>query len=101
MGSVISMPPRNSFYFSKIYSHPLSTADQQSKILALDAMNDLRPDTEYRFFDVSFGRAFSMMIDNLLGQNVDYFRRSVRSNELFFVIKTEEIYDDEKLDQLR
>lgn len=101
MGSVIPLPPTRDFYFSKLYSHPMDKQTQQSKILALDAMNDLRLDTEYRFFDVTIIRAVTMMFENLLGQNVDYFRRSVRSNELFFVIETSEIYDDEKLAALK
>ena len=50
-GSQISLPPRfgkKPIYFDQLESFPLSPLLQAQKTLALDAMNDLRPDTQYR-----------------------------------------------------
>ena len=99
IGSVISLPPNfnRELYFTKIYSHPLTCEMQSSKILALDAMNDLRPDTEWRFFDVAIKRAIRIKGKKILHRDESYFRRAVRSNELFFVIEVKDIYDELKL----
>ena len=70
--------PVKSNYFSNIYSHSLTPQQQQGKSLALDAMNDLRLRTDYRFYDLAFGQAW----------------------ELFFVIETEEVYDAAKVPNL-
>ncbi len=102
MGAVISLPasPVKSNYFAKIYSHSLTPQQQQGKILTLDAMNDLRLGTDYRFYDLAFGQALKLFFLEILGKNESYFRRSVRSNELFFVIETDEVYDAAKASNL-
>ncbi|MCK4746217.1 MAG: PIG-L family deacetylase, partial [Bacteroidales bacterium] len=58
-GSIVSLPPNfnREIYFGRIYSHPVSPEMQIRKVLALDAMNDLRPNTEWRFYDVALKRA--------------------------------------------
>lgn len=98
-GGVISLPPtaRGSNYFSGIYSHPMTLAQQKSKILALDAMSDLRLGTDFRYPLRAFGQAFETLWNNMLGDDQTYFRRAIRSNELFFVVDMEDVYDDEKL----
>lgn len=88
-GSAIGLPPHfNSepIYFDRINSFPLSKTLQADKIIALDAMNDLRPDTQYRNTKASWQQTKKNFWDKLYLQESDYFRRSVRSNELFFVI---------------
>lgn len=102
MGSLISLPPtpKGSNYFRRLYSYPLSVDVQRSKIFALDAMNDLRLGTDYRFVGRAFAQAFETLWLQLTGKDESYFRRSVRSNEFFFVVDMEDIYDEQKLNQL-
>jgi LmbE family N-acetylglucosaminyl deacetylase len=98
-GGVISLPPtpRGSNYFSGIYSHPMTIEQQKSKILALDAMNDLRLGTDFRYPLRAFAQAFETLWYAMIGDDQTYFRRAIRSNEFFFVVDMEEVYDDEKL----
>jgi hypothetical protein len=89
IGSATSLPPcfeNQTTYFDKICSFPLSEKLQSEKTLALDAMNDLRPDTQYRNTKASWLQTKQNFYDKLYLKESDYFRRSVRSNELFFVI---------------
>ncbi len=96
-GQPITLPPNfdDSTYFTSILSFPLSKKAQQQKILALDAMNDLRMDTEYLNTKSAFIYALKVLKRNTLGPDIDYFRRSVRANELFFVMSISNIYNDE------
>lgn len=89
-GSAICLPPhfdRAPIYFDRICSFPLSSTLQSDKVLALDAMNDLRPDTQYRNTKASWQQTKQNFWDKLYLKESDYFRRSVRSNELFFMIE--------------
>jgi hypothetical protein len=91
-GSAISIPPffdSNPIYFDRLFSFPLDEKLQSDKILALDAMNDLRPDTQYRNIQASWLQFKQYLFDKLYLRESDYFRRSARSNELFFVIDGE------------
>lgn len=65
-------------YFHGLYSHPLSEEDRRRKLVALEAMHDLRP------FDPRDGSEV-VAIDPLF----DYFRRGPRPNEVFFVTDVE------------
>ncbi|MGF7140190.1 PIG-L deacetylase family protein [Roseimarinus sediminis] len=90
IGSTITVPPyfeNAPIYFDQLLSVPLSKAQQGDKALALDAMNDLRPDTQYRNTKASWEQTKQNFWDKLYLKESDYFRRSVRSNELFFVIE--------------
>lgn len=100
--ATISLPPtpRGSNHFDRLYSHPMSIAQQKSKIFALDAMNDLRLGTDFRFPLRAFAQAFETLWYDLSGSNESYFRRAIRSNEFFFVVDIEDIYDAEKLADL-
>ena len=102
MGSLISLPPtpRGSNYFRRIYSYPMTKEIQRNKIFALDAMNDLRLGTDYRFAGRAFAQAFETLWMQLSGKDESYFRRAVRSNEFFFVVDIEDIYDEEKQSKL-
>lgn len=101
-GATISLPPtpRGSNYFSSLYSFPMSEKQQKDKIFALDAMNDLRLGTDFRFPLRAFGQAFETLWYDISGKNESYFRRAIRSNEFFYVIDIEEIYDEKKLAEL-
>lgn len=101
-GATISLPPtpRGSNHFGRLYSHPMSAEQQKSKIFALDAMNDLRLGTDFRFPLLAFAQAFETLWYDLSGKNESYFRRAIRSNEFFFVVDIEDIYDADKLADL-
>ncbi|MBJ2172630.1 PIG-L family deacetylase [Aureibaculum sp. A20] len=93
MGEPITLPPNfdTSFYFESIYSLPMPLSLQKEKIFALDAMNDIRLDTDYLDSKKAFVYALKILKRNTIGPQNDYFRRSVRSNELFFVIPINKI----------
>ena len=96
IGSASSLPPSFSdqpIYFDRLCSFPLSSKLQSEKVLALDAMNDLRPDTQYRDTKASWLQTKKNFWDKLYLKESDYFRRSVRSNELFFVIEGKNAFD--------
>lgn len=64
----------DNLYITGIYSHLLDEQAQSEKLIALEAMHDLRP------FDPRDGSAVQP-VDSLY----DYFRRGPRPNELFLV----------------
>ena len=101
-GATISLPPtpRGANHFGRLYSHPMTVEQQKSKIIALDAMNDLRLGTDFRFPLLAFAQAFETLWYDISGQNESYFRRAIRSNEFFFVVDVEDIYDEAKLSEL-
>ena len=74
------LPPWNgdSLHAKRIYSHPLSIEDQRRKLIALEAMHDLRP------FDSRDGIEVSPP-----DPEFDYFRRGPRPNEIFIVTDTD------------
>ncbi|MFA6401359.1 MAG: PIG-L family deacetylase [Salinivirgaceae bacterium] len=89
VGSQTSLPPNfgnQQMYFEALASYPLAAQLQAEKTLALDAMNDLRPNTQYRNTKASWLQFKQNFFDKLYLKESDYFRRSVRSSELFFVI---------------
>ncbi|KJR41931.1 hypothetical protein MCHI_002171, partial [Candidatus Magnetoovum chiemensis] len=49
-------------------------------------MNDLRPDTSWRFSEDIIKMAATSIKRDILGKNASYYRRAVRNNELFFVV---------------
>jgi len=102
IGGVVSLPPYlgKAIYFDSIYSHGLSMDTQKDKIFALEAMNDLRLDTEWRFSQGAVRLAFSNLERDIKGKNKSYYRRFVRSNELFFVVNISDIYDGKKLNRI-
>jgi len=98
-GDVIALPPYfdNSIYFDSILSYPLSKKVQKNKIFALEAMNDLRLDTEWRD---GYCHHIVNRLASIKGLDNNYYDRSVRSNELFFVVKISSIYNEDILDKL-
>jgi LmbE family N-acetylglucosaminyl deacetylase len=102
-GGTISLPPhfKNDIYFDSIYSYPLSMIKQKDKLFALEAMHDLRLDTEWRFPRYPI-KLFKKQIEKRIeGKNKSYFKRSVRSDELFFIIDIDNIYDENILGHLK
>jgi hypothetical protein len=101
-GYGITLPPNfnDSLYFNSIYSIPLSTTIQNDKMFALEAMNDLRLDTEWLNVKGSAKITSEIFLRKILAKDKDYFRRAVRSNELFFVVDINKIYDKDVYDLL-
>ena len=69
------LPPFNGegLHLRRIFSHQLTDEDQRRKLIALEAMHDLRP------FDLRDGS------DIISAPPIyDYFRRGARPNEIFF-----------------
>lgn len=101
-GAVISLPPtpRGSNYFSSLFSYPMNNDQQRGKIFALDAMNDLRLGTDYRFVSRALAQAVETFWMQITGKEETYFRRAIRSNEFFYVVDVQDIYDDAKLEEL-
>jgi len=101
-GGAVSLPPNFSGepYFESIYSHHLSDDHQKDKILALEAMNDLRLDTEWTQSNGAFQTALDNVERDVLGQENSYYKRAVRSNELFFVTEISSLYNQEKYGKL-
>lgn len=90
MRSVVSLPPtikEQPVYFERLASVTLTPSMQSAKTLALDAMNDLRPDTQYRTIGAPWKQFWENLLDKLYLNETDYFRRSIRNNELFFLVK--------------
>jgi LmbE family N-acetylglucosaminyl deacetylase len=72
--------PGGELFFSRLYSHPLDAEQRKRKLIALEAMHDLRP------FDLRDGsEPPSSARDRWEAARYDYFRRAPRPNELFFV----------------
>jgi hypothetical protein len=71
------------------------------KILALEAMNDLRLDTSW----LSIGGAFKIftetLTDKLLMRDKTYFRRGVSANDLFLVGDFSSLYEAQILNALK
>jgi len=76
---------RQELFFRRIYSHPLTPEEQKLKLVALEAMHDLRE------FDLR-ERVPPILTEALQRnrQRFDYFRRGPRPNELFFVATRED-----------
>ena len=102
IGGVISLPPNfgKEVYFNGIYSHSLSINKQKDKIFALEAMNDLRLDTEWRSSKGAIKKVLYNIKRDIMGKDNSYYKRAVRSNELFFVIKIGNIYDQNILNRI-
>ena len=99
MGSSISLPPSfdGGISFESVYSYQLSEDEQKEKLLALDAMNDLRLGTEWLYWDKLFDESMLKLSRTILNKDKNYFKRAVRSNELFFVVSYEELYKNKAI----
>jgi LmbE family N-acetylglucosaminyl deacetylase len=90
-GSLTTLPPHFSkLGFSSIYSHELTKRIQMEKLFALDSMHDLRPlpyKVNISFLDYLSNTAHVLIEYLRNGSEFDlsYYRKSIKSNELFFV----------------
>ena len=102
-GGAMSLPANfgDEYSFTKIYSHPMSEKMQRDKAIALNGMSDLRLFDGFNTLKASIDRAKGALKAYMLSKDESYFRRAVRSNELFYVLEIKDIYDDEKLSKLR
>lgn len=82
------LPPtsRAGLFFSRLRSLPLSPLDQKLKLVALEAMHDLRA------FDLRDGTPPVSEDVRASWKNHDYYRRGPRPNELFFVLTREDAF---------
>jgi len=92
MFGAVDLPPNFSeFDFDGIYSYELDEELQKEKFFALEAIHDLRDS----FLPVSLKRAYKhlgrVLKKEVLSKDKSYFRRAVRSNELFFVFEQKKI----------
>ena len=96
MHSVVPLPPivKEPIYFNSILSYPLSMEKQSQKIFALESMNDLRLDTEWLDATGNMKNSIKSARKQLSSYDLSYFRRAIRSNELFFVINSKEIFNN-------
>jgi len=101
IGGVISLPPNFSeqIHFDRIYSHALSLDKQKDKVFSLEGMNDLRPSTEWRFLKGTIKMSLRKIKNYFLKKETNYFDRSVRSNELFYVVNVKSMYKENSLDE--
>ena len=89
---LMAIPPdlNKSLYFNSIYSFVLS--QPKEKILALEAMNDLRLDTSWQDISGAFKILGKALGNKLMQNDTTYFRRAVRANELFLVVDFSRLY---------
>lgn len=102
LGSVMTLPPSfdNTILYKGLYSHPLTAEEQREKILAMDAMRDLRINTDYRSWKRLIARGLSSMRARALSLEKDYFNLYVRSNELFYTFPIKEVMEESLYQQL-
>ena len=99
MFSTTALAPRfkTSFIFDSIYSHKLSREQQIYKYYALESMHDLRDSTIQIGFKKAFLFAFRQLRRYLSRKEKSYYRRSVRTNEIFYVTNYKDLkraYED-------
>jgi len=101
-GEPVTLPPAfGSVYFDDIYSYELAPEAQKMKLLALEAMNDMRLDTEWRSVNGAARLLYHTLIRKAEGNDYSYFRRAVRANELFFVVDIKNLYKSSILKQVQ
>jgi len=98
-GSIISLPANfnGNINVDSIYSQSLSQKDQNDKYLALEAMSDLRGDIDWHFTNGLTQKFLQLRLfinKDILNKDFTYYRRSVRKNELFYVVDVKKIYDE-------
>jgi hypothetical protein len=73
--------PGGDLFFTRLYSHPLDAERRRRKLVALEAMHDLRRfDLRDGTVPAAGGR------ERRTARRYDYFRRAPRPDELFFVV---------------
>jgi len=102
-GGAVSLPPvfGEKLFFDSVYSHTLPLEKQRDKVLVLDSMNDLRPGPEWRTTKGAFKLAFFNLNRDIFGRENSYYKKAIRSNELFFLVKVSNLYDEKKLNLIK
>ncbi len=86
--SAIDLPPSKSlFTLQSICSFPLNKTLQSDKFFALEAHHDLRNPFVFLSVQESYALVVKLIRRKIFSKDKSYFRRAVRENELFFVIK--------------
>jgi len=95
--SILSLPPifNNPICFQKLFSFYLDEHKQNEKILAMDAMNDLRINHDYLSGQILTYNGLKKIKQKMFDIEKDYFNKFVRSNEFFYAISTEMLFDEE------
>lgn len=93
-GTVMSLPPWSGreLPVAGIYSHPVDHETQVRKLFALESMHDLRFSPAEQEA-CGYGEQILRRPDYPRTYAVDYFRRGVRSDELFFVFDRRGVTD--------
>lgn len=103
VGATLSLPPffseegsSDMLYFHSIYSHPVDKKTQNRKLLALDAMNDIRPNARnYMDWKYVLRKGLSLLYHDLTSIRADLISRFVRSNEFFYVVPISDVHNQE------
>jgi LmbE family N-acetylglucosaminyl deacetylase len=99
--SLPPVPPRQEVTVDRVHSVPLSADAQRLKLLALEAMHDLRrnrlpmlpptPHSLSAWREIAVETVWPLVRYGLQMGNTTYFRRAPRPNELFFVYSQEKM----------
>ena len=90
--SPISLPPNfKEFDFRSIYSFGLNKDLQMDKFFALEAIHDLRDSSIQISIKKAYKQLDKLITRKLKGKDKSYYTRSVRANELFFVITLDDL----------
>ncbi|MCT7484325.1 PIG-L family deacetylase [Aliarcobacter cryaerophilus] len=93
MFSTIPLVPKfdNNFIFNSIYSHQLTKEQQIYKYYALETMHDLREPMINIGIKRPFQFAFKQLKRYINGKDKSYYRRAVKTNEIFYITNIEEL----------
>ncbi|MCT7539510.1 PIG-L family deacetylase [Aliarcobacter cryaerophilus] len=93
MFSTLALAPSflASFLFDEIYSHRLTKEQQIYKYYALETMHDLRDSTIQIGLKKPFVFAFRQLRRYINGKEQSYYRRAVKTNEIFYIIDSQKM----------
>ena len=75
--------------------------EQNRKLLALDAMNDIRPNSDgYMRWSTMIFKGLNKLRHHVLHLDKDLVNRFVRSNEFFYSVPVTDLYQEETLKKI-
>ena len=74
-------------------SFPLNRKKQSDKLFVLESMHALRPGNDWMTLKGTTKMFAKKTVKSIYGYEPNYYRRAVRSNELFYVAKLEDLQD--------
>jgi LmbE family N-acetylglucosaminyl deacetylase len=90
--SPINLPPNfQPFYFDSLFSFELNKELKIDKFFALESLHDLRDSALQISIKKAYKHFVKLLSRAIKGKDKSYYRRAVRSNELFFVIEGKNI----------